>query len=101
MQNKTIATQEYRLNGYIQALKEAGQAYDESLVRRVDFVNEEQGYQATHYICEEIQDVDGIFYSSDRLAIGGLKYFYDRKISVPEQIAVIGFDDSTMHTSGT
>ncbi len=93
LQNKAIATQEYRLNGYIQALKEAGQAYDESLVRRVDFVNEEQGYQATHYICEEIQDVDGIFYSSDRLAIGGLKYFYDRKISVPEQIAVIGFDD--------
>ena len=44
-------------------------------------------------IYEEIHDVDGIFYSSDRLAVGGLKYFYDRKISVPEQIAVIGFDD--------
>ena len=42
LQNKAIATQESRLNGYIQALKEAGQGYDERLVMRVYFVNEEQ-----------------------------------------------------------
>ena len=36
---------------------------------------------------------DGIFYSSDILAIGALQYFHEENIKIPEEISIIGIDD--------
>jgi len=39
------------------------------------------------------KNVDAVFFDTDRMAYGFLKYCWKHGIKVPEQIAVIGFDD--------
>ncbi|MDD2478807.1 MAG: LacI family DNA-binding transcriptional regulator [Victivallaceae bacterium] len=38
-------------------------------------------------------DIDAVFFDTDRMAYGFLKYCWQHAIAVPQQIAVIGFDD--------
>ena len=90
---KTIATQDKRLNGYRQALHDYGIPYAEELVYKVEHVGMEQGYQITKRMLESANQTDGIFYSSDILAIGALQYFHEENIKIPEEISIIGIDD--------
>ena len=53
----------------------------------------EEGAKATEYLLGHVEGLDGIFYLSDMLAIGGLNYLLSQGIQVPEQIRLIGFDD--------
>lgn len=90
---KTIATQERRLHGYRQALHDNGVIFSDGLVYKVETVGMEQGYQISREIWESKERADGIFYSSDILAIGGLQYFQEQGVKVPEEVSVIGIDD--------
>ncbi len=90
---KTIATQERRLHGYRQALHDNGIVFSDRLVYKVETVGMEQGYQISREIWESGERVDGIFYSSDILAIGGLQYFHEQGVEVPKEVSVIGIDD--------
>lgn len=47
----------------------------------------------THQVLDEQPDVDGIIYSWDLLAVGGLRALSDRKVTIPGQIAVMGIDN--------
>lgn len=40
--------------------------------------------------------VDAVFFDTDRMALGFLKYAWKNGISIPDDIAVIGFDDDPM-----
>ena len=40
--------------------------------------------------------VDSVFFDTDRMALGFLKYAWKNNIRIPEDIAVIGFDDDPM-----
>lgn len=90
---KTIATQDRRLNGYRQALYDNGIPFFEKLVYKVENVGMEQGYQVSKKIWEDPERADGIFYSSDILAIGALQYFHEQKVKIPAEVSIIGIDD--------
>lgn len=90
---KTIATQDRRLNGYRQALHDNGIPFSEKLVYKVENVGMEQGYQVSKKIWEDPERADGIFYSSDILAIGALQYFHEQKVKIPAEVSIIGIDD--------
>lgn len=90
---KTIATQGKRLNGYRQALHDYGIPYMEELVYKVENVGMEQGYRITKEMWKNADRADGIFYSSDILAIGALQYFHEQGIKIPDEVSVIGIDD--------
>jgi len=51
-------------------------------------------YDATCKLVNEHPEVNGIIYVVDLLAVGGIRALRDMKICVPEQIAVIGVDNS-------
>jgi LacI family transcriptional regulator len=51
-------------------------------------------YDATHQLVKEHPEVDGIIYAVDLLAAGGIRALHNMKIDIPEQIAVIGVDNS-------
>jgi len=53
-----------------------------------------KGFEITEKILKENPDVDGIVYSVDLLAIGGLQFLESKNIKVPEQVSVIGVDNS-------
>lgn len=90
---KTIATQDRRLNGYRQALYDNRIPFFEKFVYKVENVGMEQGYQVSKKIWEDPERVDGIFYSSDILAIGALQYFHEQKVKIPAEVSIIGIDD--------
>ncbi|WP_349944901.1 LacI family DNA-binding transcriptional regulator [Lacrimispora sp. BS-2] len=54
----------------------------------------ERGRQVTKEIIMKYPEVNGIIYSIDLLAVGGLQMCYETGITVPDQIAVIGVDNS-------
>ncbi|MFA7232155.1 MAG: LacI family DNA-binding transcriptional regulator [Victivallaceae bacterium] len=51
----------------------------------------ENGYEVGRRLVDSA--ADAVFFDTDRMAFGFLKYAWENKISIPKDIAVIGFDD--------
>jgi LacI family transcriptional regulator len=79
-----------RRAGYEAALRERGLAVDGSLIVEGDFT-EMGGYMAAQRLLS--QDLDAIFVASDSMALGALRALHEAGRSVPEDVAVVGFDD--------
>lgn len=86
---ESIAPSLNRLNGYLHAIKTTKQS---PIVYKGDFTLE-GGANKTKKLLKENPNVDGIFYANDLMAIGSLKVLKKKEISIPEDIAIIGFDD--------
>lgn len=80
-----------RLDGYQLALTEAGLPVDKSLIAEGDFT-EVGGYVAMQKLLPE--KPDAVFASSDLMALGALRAMRQVGICVPDDIALIGFDDA-------
>lgn len=82
-----------RLEGYKRALRSAGMPVDEALIAEGDFT-EESGYRAMHRLLDTRPDA--VFIGSDLMAMGALRALRDANVSVPDDVAVIGFDDAQL-----
>jgi LacI family transcriptional regulator len=81
-----------RRDGYKRALLEAGIPIDPTLM--VDgYYTQERSYQATRSLLNLPQCPTAVFAASDAMAIGALRAIQDAGLSVPEDVAVVGFDD--------
>lgn len=81
-----------RLQGYKRALKESGIAFDPSLVKSTHF-REEAGEMGMAALLEADGSPTGIFAVNDLTAIGAITVIRERGLSVPEDIAVVGYND--------
>jgi DNA-binding LacI/PurR family transcriptional regulator len=81
-----------RLSGYRRALENAGIIYDDALVFYGDRTPD-SGYQAMKNILGSSLKPSAIFIASDTVALGSLNALYQQNIRVPEDIAIMGFDD--------
>lgn len=54
------------------------------------------GEVATERLLEQTPEVDAIFYLDDELAVGGLTHLHKVGVSVPDDIAVAGFDGAAI-----
>ncbi len=87
-----------RLKGYREALKAGGLDFDESIVvhgktTKHGGFSEEAGYEAMQELLETAPDVTAVFASSDVQAIGAWKALRDAGKRVPEDVALVGYDD--------
>ena len=80
-----------RWEGYHQALRERGFPVKENLLAEGDF-SEKSGYQAAKGLLQN-KELDAIFAASDTMAVGALRAIKDQSLTVPEDIALVGFDD--------
>jgi DNA-binding LacI/PurR family transcriptional regulator len=85
-----------RLAAYQQALADNGIAQDPKLVLQGDFTAE-SGTRAITQLFDTRQvpakDVHAVVASNDYMAFGAIDELTRRRISVPEEVAVVGFDD--------
>jgi LacI family transcriptional regulator len=81
-----------RLRGYAEALREHGMSADDCLQAPGDF-SESGGYEAAMRLLALPNRPTAIFASNDSMAIGALSALRDAGIQVPEEMALVGFDD--------
>jgi DNA-binding LacI/PurR family transcriptional regulator len=82
-----------RLAGYRDALRGRGVKPDPTLVRRGDFTAE-SGYDAMRSILDEKEEPpSAMFATSDIVAFGVMKAIHERRVRIPTDISVVGFDD--------
>lgn len=81
-----------RFEGYADALREANQPLRTELVEHGDF-GEESGARALEALLERRPQLDAIFVANDPMAIGALGALRAAGRRVPNDVAVVGFDD--------
>jgi len=87
-------TAQRRVNGYRQALESAGIPYDPNLLVS-DAPSIRGGFRAAMEILTS-RKPDAIFCYNDLMAVGALVAAREKKINVPQDLMVCGFDDITM-----
>ena len=82
-----------RLEGYMKALSSAGMDYNPYLIVNEHSFSLEESALATKTLLEREPRIDAIIYGSDVQAYGGLVALSELNKTVPDDIAVIGFDN--------
>ncbi len=84
-----------RLAGYRRALAAAGKG--RAMVAHGDW-SPRSARSAAHRLVEHYPDIDGLFVGSDLMALGALGALREAGRRVPDDVAVVGFDDSAAAT---
>lgn len=80
-----------RLTGFRQAL---GRRFAPRLVAQVDFYNYSAGMEGMRELLRREPRIDGVFAASDSVAAGALHVLREAGRAVPDDVGVVGFDDS-------
>lgn len=86
----TMMVGQDRLQGYRDALLAQGRPVEERWIVEGDFT-EEGGYQAMRHLLTE--KPDAVFAASDAMAMGAMGAILEAGLKIPEDVAVMGFDD--------
>lgn len=84
-----------RVDGYRDALKDAGRAVAEGLIEPGDFT-EEGGRRAMAALLKRHPGLDAVFAGSDVMAAGARQVLRERGRRIPEDVALVGYDDSAI-----
>jgi DNA-binding LacI/PurR family transcriptional regulator len=87
-----IHTSDWRLEGYREALAAAGVILSDEYVALAPHSRENARLSA-HRLLDLPEPPTAIFAASDNQALGVLKAARERRLSIPKELAVIGFDD--------
>lgn len=91
--NKKFLYARQRERGYQEALIQNGIPLDDSLIYYAEELNFENGQQLMRDILQRGPLPTAVFAVSDLLAIGALKEIQAQALHVPEDIALLGFDN--------
>ncbi len=90
---KGMTVSEYRFNGYRDCLLKHNFLIDESLICTTNF-EVESAINPTKYLLDLPQKPDAIFGVNDHVCIGAMSVIRRQNIQIPQQMAIVGFDDS-------
>lgn len=79
-----------RLRGYKDALRAYGIPYREELVIESNLLVAD-GRRSMEQLLKQAQVPDGVFSSGDYAAVGALQVLKERKVKIPEEVALAGF----------
>lgn len=82
-----------RFLGYKKTLEKNGIPFDSKLIYTCESVTFDEGFEFAKKIVNDHPDIDGIFAITDLVAVGALSFLNENNISVPTQIALIGFSN--------
>ena len=84
-----------KLAGYKRALEEAGIAFDDVLVAEGDY-SYDSGIEALAHLLEQSDKPTAVIAATDEMALGVIHGAQDRGVSIPEDLEVIGFDNTRL-----
>jgi LacI family transcriptional regulator len=83
-----------RLTGYRKVLRDSGIRFDKSLVREGDWW-QESGTEQTAALLDLPKPPTAIFCANDWMAMGAYEAARDRGLRIPDDLAIVGFDNRT------
>lgn len=90
---KGLTVSEYRFNGYRDCLLKHNFPIDETLICTTNF-EVESAIEPTKYLLDLTERPDAIFGVNDHVCIGAMSVIRQKNIMIPQEIALVGFDDS-------
>jgi len=82
-----------RYRGYCSALASHNIPLDTDLVLPIDITSQAAYTAVDEHIRQQGLNFNGVFAVSDMMAFGALKALKERYISIPNDVAIVGFDD--------
>lgn len=82
-----------RRRGYLEAIEGAGGRADADLIVPTSSYHRADGASAMQRLLELPEPPDAVFCATDLLAIGAMFAAHGRGLSIPDDLAVVGFDD--------
>jgi DNA-binding LacI/PurR family transcriptional regulator len=82
-----------RYEGYLAALREAGLEPDETLLREGDYTPI-SGYEQMRGLLLDGGGMDAVMCGNDQMAIGAIRALREAGLRMPEDVAVMGFDNN-------
>ncbi len=90
---RRLSSQQERVQGYLDAHGQMNIPAKENNIIDVEQVSFRQAYSTISRLLETGREFDGIFASTDWLAMGSYVALSERHIQVPQQVKIVGFDD--------
>jgi DNA-binding LacI/PurR family transcriptional regulator len=81
-----------RTEGYKLALERAGIPFDASLVEHGDW-SYQSGYEAMGRLLAKALQITALFAQNDRMAIGAMRALREAGHKIPDDVAIVGYDD--------
>ncbi|MEO6547189.1 MAG: LacI family DNA-binding transcriptional regulator [Ferruginibacter sp.] len=82
-----------RLEGYIKAIEENGQ---DPIIKKLPYqLNNLATEKLVQQFIEQHSKLDAVIFATNYLSVNGIKAINDMGITIPDDIAVVGFDDNT------
>lgn len=92
-EGEVIGSAGLRLRGHLEALEAAGIPSDPELIAYTTLWHRANGANAMRELLDRGAEFDAVFGLNDTLALGAMRVLQVAGIRVPEEVAVIGFDD--------
>lgn len=89
---EVVGSAALRLEGYRLALQDAGLPFEPALLGDAGQWHLNTGADAMSALLDSGVHLDAVFGFNDAMAIGALHVLHERRVRVPEEVAVIGFD---------
>jgi len=89
-----IDSSKERFNGYKKALKDKGIKLNNDFILSGDFLVDSGYLSVKRYLEENGLNFTAIFAANDQMAIGAIKALNDKGIVVPDEVSIVGFDNS-------
>jgi LacI family transcriptional regulator len=89
---KSTTTGRERLEGYREALQEANLPQDPAL-ERIGSFKTESGQRLVNELLDLKEPIDALFAANNLMTMGALEALHERNLRIPEDIAVVGFDE--------
>jgi LacI family transcriptional regulator len=88
-----VPASQLREQGFRQALLDHGISSDDSLIAYGEDGNGKAGYEGVHTLFSKHADMTAVFCFNDRVAMGAYDALRQLRKRIPEDVAVIGFDN--------
>lgn len=91
-----ISTMKDRVEGYKVALAGAGYPFQAELLREIDFDDAQNSVRKALQSLIADHQVDAIFALNNNLAVASLNVLHEMNLNIPEDIALVSFDDTDL-----